>query len=342
MARLLPTRSQPERRTTMNAFFAAPDFADRFVALDFETANAQRGSPCSVGLAFVEDGKIVAAEEHLMRPPPNVEYFAPHNVKIHKITQQMVRSKPRFGELMPRLLDSIGDQPVVAHNAGFDMGVLREACKFSNLELPTITYLCTMVISRTILDLETYRLARVANELGLILTGHHNAQADAVCAAEIMLALCGKAGATTLDELLRKQKVTQGNLNPTGWIGCQKKYTGASQPIDIPGANLHADPGTIAYGKHFVITGKLPNLTKKNAYQILSTIGGQGQSQITRKTDYLVIGEWDVNTLRPGARFSIKYDKAMEYREKGQSIEILDGRDFVALLIEAQEQSRRS
>ena len=312
--------------------FEMPDFTDSFVAIDFETANANRGSACSVGLAFVEDGKI-KAEEHLMRPPVTVDYFEPFNVSIHGITPGMVKSKPRFGEIMPDLLDRIGDRTVVAHNAGFDLSVLRGACHLSGLEWPTLTYLCTIVMSRTLLELEHYSLPNVASELNLILEDHHNAQADAICTAKITLALCDRVKASSLNELLEKQKVKQGILYPTGWERCQR----ASDDDGIPDANPYADPRNIVSGKHFAITGRLSGYKKQALYNMVATLGGYSQSDITQKTDFLVICDWEKNKPLPNAISQERYHAAMAYGSIGHEIEIISGRDFLRLLSEAQD-----
>ncbi|MEK1934113.1 MAG: DNA polymerase III subunit epsilon, partial [Pararhizobium sp.] len=51
------------------------------IAIDFETANEQRGSACSVGLAWIEDGRVVRVEERLIRPKEM--RFSSFNIAIH-------------------------------------------------------------------------------------------------------------------------------------------------------------------------------------------------------------------------------------------------------------------
>ena len=84
-----------------------------------------------MGLARVEDGQVVATRKWLMRPPAGYDDFDGFNILLHGITPEMVASEPRFKERLPDILAFIGDLPVVAHCAAFDMGVLREACEFS-------------------------------------------------------------------------------------------------------------------------------------------------------------------------------------------------------------------
>ncbi len=98
-----------------------------YTTIDFETANTYRGSPCAVGLVRVRDGRPVREMRQLMRPPAEVDYFAPFNTSIHGIDESMVAHQPRWKEVLPSIVDFIGSDVVVAHNAGFDVGVIRYA-----------------------------------------------------------------------------------------------------------------------------------------------------------------------------------------------------------------------
>src|SRR4051794_24885232 len=112
-----------------------------YTAIDFETANSYRGSPCSVGLVRVRNGVAVAEKHWLMRPPEGADWFAPWNVEIHGITPDMVATAPRWKDVLPNIVDFIGDDVVVAHNAGFDISVIRYACAVDNIEWPEMRFL---------------------------------------------------------------------------------------------------------------------------------------------------------------------------------------------------------
>ncbi len=75
-----------------------------FCAIDFETANRYRGSPCAVGLVKVVDGEVVDTRRYLMRPPEGYDEFDPFNIRIHGITPAMVRGEPRFAARLPEIL----------------------------------------------------------------------------------------------------------------------------------------------------------------------------------------------------------------------------------------------
>jgi len=113
-----------------------------FTAIDFETANSSRGSACAVGLGTVEGGRIVRAVQHLIRPDPL--YFSPFNISIHGITAEDVANAPSFAELWSELLASISE-PLVAHNASFDISVIRRSLDNAGMDYPDIDYYCTRV-----------------------------------------------------------------------------------------------------------------------------------------------------------------------------------------------------
>ena len=107
-----------------------------FTAIDFETANGFRGSPCAVGLSKVRGGVVVEEASWLMRPPENHDRFDYHNVRIHGSRPEDVAGRPRFGELFPEIGAFIGGDVLAAHNAAFDLGVIRSGLEVSGLPGP--------------------------------------------------------------------------------------------------------------------------------------------------------------------------------------------------------------
>lgn len=89
-----------------------------YTAIDFETANSYRGSPCSVGLVRVRDGIPVEECHWLIRPPEQVDHFDHFNITLHGITPEMVATAPRWKDVLPAIVDFIAGDVVVAHNAG--------------------------------------------------------------------------------------------------------------------------------------------------------------------------------------------------------------------------------
>lgn len=106
-----------------------------FVAIDFETANELRRSPCSIGLVkFDADGSIVDTYEQLIDPHPSVNYFNPVNMWIHGITADDVADAPEWDNIAGDIRQFIGDLPLVAHNMSFDGSVLDRVNDLYDLE----------------------------------------------------------------------------------------------------------------------------------------------------------------------------------------------------------------
>lgn len=165
-----------------------------FVAIDFETANHQRDSACSVAVVRVEAGVITERRAHLIRPVPRGlhrdprELFAPRMVDIHGIRWSDVRSAPAFREVWMSLTPLLqGAEALVAHNAPFDRSVLEASCRSAGLPVPRQPFLCTVRMARSCWSLPSARLPVVARYLGIPLR-HHDPLSDATVTAQIACA----------------------------------------------------------------------------------------------------------------------------------------------------------
>lgn len=155
-----------------------------FVAIDFETANHGRDSACALGLALCRDGRLAGTHAFLIRPPTRQFIFS----YIHGLTWNDVRHAPSFGELWPTLSCLLaGAEFLVAHNAGFDRGVLRACCHRYGLEPPPLAFQCTVQLARRQWAIYPTRLPDVCRHLRIPLR-HHEAGSDAEACARITLA----------------------------------------------------------------------------------------------------------------------------------------------------------
>jgi DNA polymerase-3 subunit epsilon len=158
-----------------------------FTAIDFETANGSAASPCAVGLVKVRDGKIHDTFSTLIQPPYPNDWFSEFNIKVHGIRPADVADAPAWVEALASMLEFIGDDVLVAHNAGFDIGVLRESARLVDAELPALDYACSLMIARKTYHLESYRLNAVAYAIGHEEFDHHDALADSDACARIII-----------------------------------------------------------------------------------------------------------------------------------------------------------
>lgn len=172
-----------------------------FTAIDFETANSHPSSACAVGMVRIRDGRVADRAEWLIKPPPEHAEFLPFNIKIHGIQPSMVEDALTWNEQLPNLRTFIGDDVAVAHNASFDMGVIRAACHETVSPTPRLTYLCSVQVSRKTYDIPSHRLPLSAAAAGFHEFAHHNALADAEACAAIICDAAQRHGAHSIAEL---------------------------------------------------------------------------------------------------------------------------------------------
>lgn len=182
----------------------------RWAALDFETATYSRASACALGVVIVEDGRELHRQAWLIRPPGNT--YQAGNVAIHGIRPSDTEHAPEFPHVWAEAMHVVGDRTVVAHNASFDIGVIRRACEEYQLDAPDLRYLCTVALSRrTWPQLSAHKLPIVADHVGAQLD-HHDALSDAAACSTILRACIDEAGVDSVEALcehhaLRDQRI---------------------------------------------------------------------------------------------------------------------------------------
>lgn len=183
------------------------------IALDFETASGTPGSACAVGLAWIRDGQVIQTAHRLIRPHDMV--FHPSFIAIHGIYPYHVEHEPEFPAIWDELLPHLEAVPMLlAHNAPFDIGVLRAALTHYGQPWPALSFLCTVKIARAAWpDLENHKLSTVAQHIGVALQ-HHLADSDAAASAHILLRAMADAGIEDLQAMLTKFGIRAGRLEP--------------------------------------------------------------------------------------------------------------------------------
>jgi DNA polymerase III epsilon subunit-like protein len=302
-----------------------------YTAIDFETANSYRGSPCAVGLVRVRDGIPVVEQRWLMRPPEAVDHFDAFNTWIHGITEDMVANEPRWKHLLPNIVDFIGDDVVVAHNAGFDIGVIRYACAVDNIEWPEMRFLCTMVLARRALSLPSYRLPFVLDALGGRIDDHHDPLADARAVVEVVHGLASRNSVDNLDALADSVGVCIGRMTRGIYLGSVATWGSGSRLVRSD-LNPDADRDGYLYGLVVVFTGRLMSMTRQIAWDECARVGATAEYGTTKRTNVLVVGDINPAVLRPGSTLTAKARKAFDLQAKGQDIEVMTEDDFVRCL----------
>ncbi len=160
---------------------------DNFAAIDFETANREPCSICSIGVVVVRNGIISEKIYRLVRPKPC--FYSRFNTSVHGLTHMDTADAPEFPEVWKEIAPAIGSLTLVAHNSRFDEMCLRSAFASYGMTYPEYPFKCTCTASRRTFGraLPNHRLPTVAAACGYDLTRHHNAMADAEACAIIAM-----------------------------------------------------------------------------------------------------------------------------------------------------------
>jgi DNA polymerase-3 subunit epsilon len=309
-----------------------------FAAIDFETANKDRHSACSVAIAVVAEGKIVDTYHSLIRPA-NL-YFRKDFIAMHGITRQRVQDAPTFREIWPEIQTRCGTGLVAAHNAVFDVGVLTACAEEWTREPLSGRYLCTLALARSLLPgLPNYKLPTLAGLLGIPLD-HHDALSDATACAHLAIHLMGLADEGAISQYCR-------DFHDFGWkAGADTECCDDVVIIPMPNtasrfrSRMASSPPQVRIaptdgrfrGKRFVFTGELAFLSRDLASQVVAAQGGAPSNSVSKKTDYLVVGEEVYQAYSAGGEITGKLARAVEINDAGGLIQIIGPSEFLRMI----------
>ncbi|MBQ3376379.1 MAG: hypothetical protein IJG49_08205 [Erysipelotrichaceae bacterium] len=179
----------------------------RILAIDFETANNSFCSACSIGYCLWDQGEIIRKGEILIKPHPRYGYFSAHNTAIHGLHKSdcdCAESWPYvFSDIYPLFDDSI----IAAHNAMFDLKVLKSINELYGIEMDDFPYLDTVYLSRKMFPrLPNHRLNTVCEYLGFRFN-HHQAGQDAFGCMAIIEAVMEMLDEYDIEKLLQKTSI---------------------------------------------------------------------------------------------------------------------------------------
>lgn len=300
-----------------------------FVAIDFETANSVRSSVCSIGIVKVKNGKIADEVHTLINPLSEFHYY---NTKIHGITEYMVQDAPTFEEYWPNFKQYIDRETIIAHNASFDIGVLRDSLKRIHEPEPNFQYGCSYRIAKKVWpNLYNHKLSTVANYLSISLR-HHDALEDARASALIALEAMKKTQTSSIEELSTLYKLKFGSpVAANKKITRTRKSSGDASLRSIVAETIPFNTKHPFYGANIVFTGKMVSMTRPIAAQYATNCGAICKGQVDGTTNFLVVGDQDLYKYVQGIK-STKMRKVEALIEQGYPIEIVGEQDFIRLV----------
>ncbi len=307
-----------------------------FIAIDFEIANNNLNSACSMGLVFVDDNEIVDKKHFYIQPPALV--FETKMVEIHGITAEHVSNELKFHEIWDEIKDSFNESNIiVAHNAQFDMSVLHACLTEYHLPLPDFKYIDSIPISTRACRGEKVgsSLKKRLDYFGIPLDHHHDALCDALAAAQLVLHCINLKRRKSLESYCNTYWNIPirsfSELKPNKTFGRKKTMFNKINVNEIEPAANTFDENHILFGKNIVFTGELQSIGRKEAMQNVVDLGGILKSGVSGKTNILIVGKQDKAIVGEDG-LSGKEEKAYALIEKGLEISILNEEAFLELL----------
>ncbi|MBR1483180.1 MAG: 3'-5' exonuclease [Ruminococcus sp.] len=156
----------------------------RFVAFDVETPNRMSNRMSAIGITVIEDGAITQSFYSLVNPETRFDYF---NVQLTGISERTVVNAPTFPQLWTHIEPLLSSGLLVAHNAVFDMNVLKKCLRdYAITWKPYTRYICTVQMGRRLLPNRSHKLNDMCDYFGIFLN-HHHADSDSAACAQILL-----------------------------------------------------------------------------------------------------------------------------------------------------------
>ena len=228
---------------------------DVYVVFDIETTgfSSVKDKIIEIGAVKVKDGKIIDRYSTFVNPEIPIPFEI---TKLTSITDMMVMEYPTIEEILPQFLEFVDGAVLVAHNAGFDVGFIKENC--ARLEIhQKIISVDTVALARVLLPtLSRYKLNIVAKALGISLENHHRAVDDAAATAEIFvkfIEMLKERGITTLEEVNKF-----GKTNPDAIKKMVSYHVIILAKNEIGRVNLY----TLISMSHLKYFGRIPRIPK--------------------------------------------------------------------------------
>lgn len=286
---------------------------DDYVVLDVETTGLDPvfNDIIEIGLVRVRQGNISDRFQSLVNPGYALDSFIS---ELTGITDDMLISAPKLEEIMPSAISFIGDDFVVAHNANFDINFMYDSCLKLELLAFKNDFIDTMRLSRRLFpEFAHHRLTDLIQRFKISDTVEHRALKDAIQTHACYEYL--------------KRYIADNNIELENFLKRADKISAK----DITTDKTDFDENSPIFGKQFVFTGTLEKMVRKDAMQIVVDSGGTCGDSVTKKTNYLVLGNNDYCKTIKGGKSS-KQKKAESLKLSGFDIEILSENVFYDMI----------
>lgn len=301
-------------------------FPDDYVVIDIETTGLSPELDDIIEIAGIKykNGEKIDEFSSLVKPPreDGEEYVWDYITKLTGITNEMLKDAPTTSEVIPMFYSFIGDSVLMGHNVNFDINFLYD--EFSRVINKPLTndFIDTMRMSRRVHPEEKHhRLKDLVKRYDITQKRAHRALDDCEVTKEIYDSIKDDIRNLygSFEEFKKQLKV--------------KKKTKPLDARDISTDKTEFDEDHPLFGMVCVFTGTLEKMPRKEAMQLVVDFGGEVGNGVTKKTNYLILGNNDYcKTIKDGK--SSKQKKAEKLKLEGQDIEIIPENVFYDMINE--------
>ncbi len=292
-------------------------FPKDYICIDLETTGFEPEFDEIIELSAIKVSSNGSSSvfTQLVKPTEELDEYIQN---LTGISNEMLANAPSIEEVLPKFIDFVGDAILVGHNTSFDIRFVYDNY-FKLTEKPFKNdYVDTLRLSRILCpDLKHHRLKDLVKHFNLNVNGEHRALFD--CETTIMVF-----------EKLKELAIEQyGSVED---FESSKPSRKLRKKVDLSALSSNVENVDVTnpfYDKYVVFTGALEKYQREQASQIIVDLGGHAQNDITKKTNYLIIGSYD-NV--PDEYKSSKQKKAESYILKGQDLKIISESNFYDML----------
>ena len=296
-------------------------FPDNYTIIDLETTGLSPLRDCIIEVSAVKVRNGVIADTFSSLVNSDDTVLSSFIISLTGIKEDMLAAAPDISKVIPEYLRFIGDDVVVGHNVGFDVNFLYEAARSYTGKIFSNDYINTLRMSRKLYpDLESHGLSELAAFFSIDNSGAHRAEADCLLTYSIYN--------------IFKDEVTERYSSVDAFVQAFKKKVYRSSSVKssdiVPSTDLFDETHPL-FNKVCVFTGTLEKMRRRDAMQIVADVGGINGDTITKKTNFLILGNNDYcSTIKDGK--SSKQKKAESYKLKGCDIEIIPENVFYDMI----------
>lgn len=296
-----------------------PLFPNDYVVIDLETTglSPQFDEIIEVAALRVSNGKIVDSYSELVRPVNPIDDFI---VELTGISNEMVADARPVEMVLPDFCGFVSDSILVGHNVSFDINFIYDSLDCFSKEFSN-DYVDTMHLSRRILpDLKHHRLSDLSKlYIDEDYSAAHRALEDCYATYSVFNGL-------------RSDAITKFGSLEDFYNSCKRKSSHAGfKAAEISPDNVNFDESHPLFGRLCVFTGKLEKMSRREAMQLVVNLGGFVGDSVTKKTNYLILGNNDYcATIKDGK--SSKQKKAEKLISDGCDLSIMPESVFYDLV----------